>query len=208
MLPAISADLPAYLIPPKTGGDGRNTGTDKSDFGPDARVDVSKAAAEQSQNPNQGLYGPDGQFVETAARRETENRPDAKKSAQPARQSESAGAEPKAGSPTGPDAESTRQRDLALSDFEAIIPPAASEELRALADHVSRKADERQRGPREYKQVVDLMTRVGRHHDAAEAMAKAKALEEGGRAAPSDEGSSPAAERLEAEQDAEQDRQE
>ncbi len=208
MLPAISADLPAYLIPPKTGGDGRNTGTDESDFGPAARVDVSKAAAAQSQNPNQGLYGPDGQFVETAARRETEDRPDAKEFAQRARHAESAGAEPKAGSPMGPEAEPTRHRDLVLSDFDAIIPPAASEELRALADHVSRRADEQQRGPREYKQVVDLMTRVGRHHDAADAMAKARALEEAGRAAPSDEGSSPAAERLEAEQDAEQDLQE
>jgi hypothetical protein len=185
MLPAISADLPAYLIPPKTGGEGRQTGTDKSDFGPAARVDVSKAAAAQSQDPNQGLYGPDGQFVETAARRETEDRPAAKDPAQ-----------------------GTRHRDLVLSDVDAIIPPAASEELRALADHVSRKAEEYDRGPREHKRVADLMTRVGRHHDAVEAMARARELEEAGRAEPSDEASSAASSRLEAEREAEQDRQE
>ena len=72
MLPAVSADLPAYLAPPVGPPEGRRTATTESAFGPSAQVDLSseKAVDAQSQNPGTGLYGPDGRFVESSARRE------------------------------------------------------------------------------------------------------------------------------------------
>ena len=71
MLPAISADLPVYLVPPKARPEDRTQGAD-SGFGPDTRVDVRKRGGEAAPEHNDtsiGLYGPDGQFVEAAARR-------------------------------------------------------------------------------------------------------------------------------------------
>ncbi len=66
MLPAISSDLPAYLLPPKVGEESRQT--QESTFGPAYRVDLStdKTVTEASESPGNGLYGPKGQFVESS----------------------------------------------------------------------------------------------------------------------------------------------
>src|SRR5512140_1114566 len=160
MLPAVSADLPAYLAPPVGVPEGRRTATTESAFGPSAQVDLSpeKAVDAQSRNPGTGLYGPDGRFVESSARRD-----------QPASDNAS------------------RQRDLALAQIEAIVPPAAREELRALADRVGRLAARQQYDPGELKKIAHLMTKVGRYDEAQRALKKAQQLETPGAAASEEE---------------------
>ncbi len=71
MLPAISADLPAYVAPPPRGEPGGRPAAEPG-FGPSARVSLSadRAIEAQSQRPGEGIYGPDGRFVETAHRRD------------------------------------------------------------------------------------------------------------------------------------------
>ena len=150
MLPAVSADLPAYVAGPQRPPDSRRTATDGSAFGPPVQVDLStdQAVDAQSQTPGTSLYGPDGRFVESSARREVLS-----------------------------DAEANHQRNLALAELDAIIPPAAREELRALADRVGRAATRQQSEPRQLKQIARLMDRVGRYEEAHRALAKAQKLE-------------------------------
>lgn len=201
MLPAISSDLPAYLQPPKVGEENRRTSSDE--FGPAAEVELSedKAVSSQSSQPGTGIYGPDGRFVESAARREVQDQPRSSNEAGPPRTEDSAdaiGAAPKAADQdadaapadaqlgSAPEmlspAESTpaRDRELALANFDTIIPPAAREELKALADHVSRAAAQRQLDRDQYHEMADLMSRLGRHPDAARARAEAQSMEQSG----------------------------
>lgn len=197
MLPAISADLPAYLLPPSRGGDGRRTETDESQFGPAARVDVSstEAMAVQSQQAATGLYGPDGQFVETAGRRETQDRPADDQAARADADSQVRSADPEPNQVVSdkaapePDREvraeiateradqAERSRDLNLADFEAIIPPAMREELDDLANRVADDSQDSDRRRADYQKIADLMTRIGRHDEAMRALAKADELE-------------------------------
>jgi len=191
MLPAISADLPALLVPPSNKEAGQPLKTSDG-FGPSARVDLSpqKAAAEQSNNPSSGLYGADGRFVESAARREltqisrddtpaanrqtdetTNNR--APKNEQPARGNENVKQQLLE---AATDVRS-RSRDLSLAEFDAAVPPAAREELRALADRVDRRATTQSLEPRDYRRISELLDRVGRFGDAKQALERAEKLE-------------------------------
>jgi hypothetical protein len=187
MLPAISSDLPAYLLPPTVGEEGRRTTSES--YGPADRVDISTESAvdAQSVQPGTGLYGPDGQFVDSAARRELQNGSQSQPAAdQPS--SDAAGDT----APSQPQAletpsvlssqsqEAEPERDLALDNFDAAIPPAAREELRSLADRVERKSTERALSPDEYKKMAALMMRVGRHPDAMRALTEAQKLEQAG----------------------------
>lgn len=164
MLPAISADLPAYLLPPKSGGDGERP-TAESSFGPAVRVQISAngSHAAEGQAPGTGLYGPDGQFVEAASQRESQ---------QGSGGGTSNGGQPVLSSPAGSDASQT-PRELDLADFDSIIPPAVREELRALADRASRDLQSNDMQPQEYKQLAELMIRVGRYHEAVQAWNRA-----------------------------------
>jgi len=197
MLPAISADLPAYLLPPTSGRDDRQTTTGESEFGPAVRVNVSsaEAIAAQSRRPGEGLYGPDGRFIEGAARRELENNAAQGKCAHTDARSEQTttsphaeGVLPSSDSPApmeGPKAgvlaagneTATNRRHIDLASLDAVIPPAARAELNDLADRVSRKSDIQNLGPDEYRQLADLMSRVGRYDKSMEAQAKADELE-------------------------------
>jgi len=163
MLPAISADLPAYLLPQKAGGEGERPTTESS-FGPAVRVRISAngSRAVEGQSPGTGLYGPDGQFVEAAARRESQG----------SGGGTSNGGQPVLSSPAGGDASQT-PRELDLADFDSIIPPAVREELRALADRASRDLQSNEMQPQEYKQLAELMIRVGRYHEAVQAWNRA-----------------------------------
>lgn len=197
MLPAISADLPALLVPPSNKDAGQPLKTSDG-FGPSARVEISpqRAIAEQSNNPSTGLYGSDGRFVESAARRQvtqttredtptaqtepnrqtdqpTKNR--AAKNDRPPRQNENvkqdlleAAADVR-----------SRSRDLSLAEFDSAVPPAAREELRALADRVNRRATTQSLEPRDYKRISELLDRVGRFGEAKQALERAEKLEAG-----------------------------
>lgn len=150
MLPAVSADLPVYVAGPQRPPDSRRTSTDESAFGPPVQVELSadEALEAQSQTPGTGLYGPDGRFVESSSRRELPSE--------------------------GVDC---RERELGLAEFDAIIPPAAREELRALADRVEQAVVDRQTEPRQLKQIARLMDKVGRYDEAKRALAEAEELE-------------------------------
>ncbi|HVP12091.1 MAG TPA: hypothetical protein VMV94_13000 [Phycisphaerae bacterium] len=190
MLPAISSDLPAYLLPPKAGDDDRHTSSD--DFGPAVRVDISAEGAidAQSAQPGTGLYGPDGQFVDSAARRDLQNgTPSEEPQPQPAAEQESpeangsdAPSQPQADVPTvlnNATQNTQHDRDLALANYDSIIPPAAREELAHLADRVQRKSSEQALSPSEYKKLAELLMRVGRHSDAMWARSEAEKLQQG-----------------------------
>ncbi|MFH1419790.1 MAG: hypothetical protein ABII12_16070 [Planctomycetota bacterium] len=196
MLTAVSAELPAYLLPPKAGAEGRPTSVSES--GPDVRVSVSTrgATAAQAQPAGNGLYGPDGRFVEAAAQRTGQHPATQEQSGTDAvaYDGASSGAWTTPHARHGQFADSaadTRQtlltlqsreshvRDLGLSDFDAIIPPAAREELRSLADRVERKTEGANLDANEYRQMAELMSRVGRHDEAMNAIAKAEELEKG-----------------------------
>jgi len=150
MLPAISADLPAYVAGPQRPPDSRRTSTGESAFGPPVQVALStdEAVDAQSQSPGLGLYGPDGRFIESSARRELLSNGDA-----------------------------DGERELGLAEFDAIIPPAAREELRALADRVGQAVVGHQSEPRQLRQIARLMDKVGRYDEAKRALAEAEDLE-------------------------------
>jgi hypothetical protein len=190
MLPAISSDLPAYLLPPTLGEEGRRTTPDS--FGPAAQVDISaeKAIAAQSSQPGTGIYGPDGQFVEAAAQRQVQDgRSQGGSQSQPAEDQPAAdpAGDPAPSPPqaleTPPVLSSSQSqtaqpdRNLALDNFDAAIPPAAREELRALADRVQRKSSEKGLNQDEYKKLAELLMRVGRHSDAMWARTEAERME-------------------------------
>ncbi len=195
MLTAVSSELPAYLLPPKAEAEGRAPSTSES--GPDARVSVSTrgAAAAQAHPSGSGLYGPDGQFVESTAQR-TGQQPATQGQSDPvAYDGASSGAsysfQAEQGYITDSPDESVQihpasksaefhGRDLGLSDFDATIPPAAKEELRSLADRIERKVGGASLEAREYRQMAELMSRVGRHDEAMAALAKAEELEKRG----------------------------
>jgi len=212
MLPAISADLPAYLLPPQAGQEARRTGSE--DFGPATEVELSvdKAVTSQSTDPGTGIYGPDGRFVESAARRDVEDQPRGSESAgPPAAETASAApaaevgsveaaSQPSEESPSddeqpgsapemlSPDrSTAARDRKLALDNFDSIIPPAAKEELRSLADRAERAAAQRKLDSEGYEEMADLMSRLGRHPDAARARAEAEAMEQSNTSGPSSE---------------------
>jgi len=186
MLPAISADLPVYLTPPSDKEAGRQTTTDAG-FGPSTRVDFSKdkAVAAQSTKPGNGLYGADGQFVESAAHRDdaAPQTPGGMEKTAVAKTSRAASAtESSPGLLSNSDVPAAAgSRDLSIDSFNSALPPAATEELRSLADRVERRAAEQELSSRDYRQVAELMERVGRHHEAkraADAADAARALEE------------------------------
>ncbi len=158
MLPAISADLPAYLLPPKSGSGDRPTG-DQEGHEPSVRLDLSENDAQetQSRNPGVGLYGPDGRFVESVSPEAAANQL-------------FGGGTPK----------EKPARDLDLAQFDSVIPPAAKEELRALADRISRKAEASSFDPSDLEQIAQLMQAVGRFDRAHWALTRAKELERGG----------------------------
>ncbi|MCG8406146.1 MAG: hypothetical protein MI923_13195 [Phycisphaerales bacterium] len=168
MLPAISADLPAYLTPTSRKESGQLTTAD-ADSTPAARVELSadRALQANSSQPGKGLYGPDGRFVETANRR-AESEP---------RQREREEADQV--SPRAQDSDVVDTRKLTLAEFDAVVPPAAKEELKALADRVGQQGTTATLTARDYKQVADLMDRLGRYDKANEALEKARELEEG-----------------------------
>lgn len=200
MLPAISADLPALLVPPSNKDAGQPLKTSDG-FGPSARVELSpqKAVQAQSNNPSSGLYGADGQFVEAAGRRQTTQTsrnqappapatpapPVAKRQTdettndraaqndRPTRRNEDVKQELlKAATDV-----KSRSRDLSLAEFDAAVPPAAREELRALADRVNRRTTTQTLEPRDYKRISELFDRVGRFGDAKQALNRAEKLE-------------------------------
>lgn len=214
MLPAISSDLPAYLLPQKVGEGGRQT--HESAFGPAFRVDLStdRAVTEASASPGNGLYGPNGQFVEAsvdvrsarqAPARSEPAAPAVAEQAEPvvavAEEVEPAVVDAEEVEPAGENVAGTHpvtvedvslspdqprmlatggsedERELSLSDFESVVPPAARTELRELADNVGRLTDSDRLGPRELKQIADLMSRVGRHDYAKRALDRAAELE-------------------------------
>jgi len=192
MLPAISADLPALQLPPSNKDAGQPLKT-TGGFGPSAQVELSsqQALQAQSNNPSLGLYGADGRFVESAARRELTqtNRDDTPPRAdlltgettsdrpaqtdRPPRQEEDLKQELlKAATEVR-----SRSRDLSLAEFDAAVPPAAREELRALADRIDRRAYTQPLEPRDYRRISELLDRVGRYSDSQEALKRAEDLE-------------------------------
>lgn len=241
MLPAISADLPAALIPPSRKETSQTT-AEEPGFGPSSRVDFSteQAIKGQSKEPGNSLYAADGQFVENAGRRKLPDSPPDESPAPPVREvrAEKPEAQPENNARNveaetarradttsetpdedevatsaantdaaaradvrrarndsrdrvhaearqaqeAADAEKARKRDLALSEFNAVVPPAAREELVALADRVNQRSTSRSLSSKDYKLISDLMVRVGRFSEANEAFEKATELENGGKA--------------------------
>lgn len=167
MLPAITADLPAYLNPATRKAAGQTTTAD-TEANPATRVELSTEQTLQanSNQPGTGIYGPDGRFVETASRRD--------QSEQSPRENDKA-----APSSLKTAENSSNRRKLKLSEFAAVVPPAAREELKALADRVGRQSTGPTLTARDYKLVADLMDRVGRYDEAKVALDKARELEEG-----------------------------
>ena len=158
MLPSVSAELPAYLVPPT----GRGGGTGPPvEAGAEPTVDrvelsVDRAVDAQSRSPNSGLYGPDGRFVDASPRASEEG---ARRNASDSGAREDA-------------------RNLTLDEIDAVVPPAAREELRALADRVEKKPPAKPLTSEEYRRISDLMERVGRHSEATAARARAEELEQ------------------------------
>lgn len=215
MLPAISADLPAYLVPPSS-REVDSAAAQNAGFGPSAEVSLSaeQALARNSAQPGRVEYGRDGRFVETAARRDLEGQPAGDQPPAAARRGEgrpgadiqatsgetrasatredSRGEEPSTARETGRDAsraasllhsaaDSTQEtRDLSLKEFDAAIPPAAREELRALAERVSRRAHSASLSADDYRQLSRLFERLGRYDQSFDALARAEELERGG----------------------------
>jgi hypothetical protein len=165
-------------------------------------LSVDEAVSSQSAAPGTGVYGPDGQFVESAARRDVQDQPrsssstDVPEAQAPAATSSNEPVDVQA-SPQDSDessddgqlgstpemlstdrSQSARDRELALDNFDSIIPPAAKEELRSLADRAQRAAAQRKLDSEGYKEMADLMTRIGRHPDAARARAEAEDMEQ------------------------------
>ncbi len=173
MLPAISADLPAYVAPPPRGESGGRPAAEPG-FGPSARVSLSadRAIEAQSQRPGEGLYGPDGRFVETSHRRDIAKERRDEPDRRPDRRGDHTAEERSTG-----ESDDTSRRELSLAEVDAAIPPAEQEELRELADRASRDG-ENGLTARDYKRLARLMERVGRYPDALRALERARELEE------------------------------
>ncbi len=161
MLPAISADLPAYLMPPTTTEESQGKTPDAN---PATKVDIRAvgAASEKAGEAGTGLYGPDGQYVEAAG-----GRVDKQEVSSDGRPSSLDAAEKTRGS----------NRDIPLEGYDAAIPPAAKEELMALADRASRRASQQELDPREYERIARLMSSIGRYDEARVATVKAEELQ-------------------------------
>lgn len=157
MLPSISAELPAYLVPPSSREAGTNDASNQSgaEQGPDrVELSVDRAIDAQSKSPDRGLYGADGRFVaSTSAAGEHAN-------TRPSRQN------------------SDDRRNLTLEEIDAVVPPAAREELRALADRVERQKTAKDLTSTDYRRISELMERVGRHAEARDALDRAMELEQ------------------------------
>lgn len=171
MLPAVSANLPVYLLPPQGSGTERAVAM-RSPFGPAARLELSGSASEAAARagPANGLYGPDGQFVESAVRRETNL------NARSDGQTEAGRSHDRAGPRKTSHSEETRNRDLSLSNADVAVPPAAREELVELIDRLKSREGSRHFDADDYKRIARLMERVGRYDDAAQARDRADEL--------------------------------
>jgi len=184
MLPAVSASLPAYLVPPRSRPDDQTQKAESlSRFGPDARVDVAAdgAAGADHAAPEPGLYGPNGKFVEAAGRREV------RLEARNVDRDEGPGDEVE----TTQEPETAQRRhdsrDLSLKEFDVTIPPAAREELKALADRVDRQTVAQTFDVKDYRRIETLMERLGRFDEAQRARARAESIQEQRAADPSSE---------------------
>lgn len=175
MLPAISADLPVYLVPPKARSDDLPERAE-SGFGPDTRVDIRRRGSEaaNSGGTTAGVYGPDGQFVEASEQR-TARQPDRPQDEPPPARPEAGRSEADRRSFLSPD-RSRPSRSLALSEFDIAVPPADHEELRDLADRVNRFA--RVHTPKQFERIGRLMDRVGRFDEAHRARVAAQQRQE------------------------------
>lgn len=157
MLPSISAELPAYLVPPSSREAGTNDASSQTgaEQGPDrVELSVDRAIDAQSKAPDRGLYGADGRFVASSS-----------------------------GAGEHGDTRSSRQnsedrRNLTLEEIDAVVPPAAREELRALADRVERQKSAKDLTSSDYRRISELMERVGRHAEARDALDRAMELEQ------------------------------
>lgn len=190
MLPAISADLPVYLLPPRGGPDDRPP-QEESRFGPAARVDVQGQSGDsvQDADPFTGLYGPDGQFVEAGGRREIDTQADSTRDrpAPPTERPEEPTArttttksdqDANAAAPLTGGTIEHPQRDLSLTEFDVAVPPAAREELRDLADRINRRSNNGSLSANDYVRIADLMERIGRFDEAQRARIEADALQQ------------------------------
>ncbi|MEK6643400.1 MAG: hypothetical protein AABZ08_05780 [Planctomycetota bacterium] len=173
MLPAVTAELPAYLIPPRAQATGRTSGT-SPDFGPAATVELSAESvrAAQSRKPGQGLYGPNGHFVEPSSARQD----DARVRTQPTRDAKPDKSTARAEHLKEEAEEKTRQ--LSLAQVDAAVPPAQRKELRDLAKRIQRKSSDESLEAKDYKQIASLMQRVGDFKEATRALEKARDLEQ------------------------------
>lgn len=181
MLPAITANLPVYQAPPRAAEADAPSG--RTGFGPDVVVDLELVRRTGARNSDRsGVYGPDGQFVESGSRRELRERPRSSNQGRPeseiaedltpaSRETESRAAKIEVASK-----EAASERDLTLEEVDAAVPPAAREELRALADRVNRRSQSKELPADEYKKIADLMERIGRHEDAQVARKRAEDL--------------------------------
>jgi hypothetical protein len=162
MLTSVTADLPVYLVPPATRESGRSAGDDKRAMRAADKVELRDEAAERanSQEPESSIYGPDGRFVAATARAESEQDTVPDRGRQKQRTDEESA------------------RELSLAEFDAVVPPAAREELRALADRVHERAKAETLESKDYLLISDLMTRVGRYTEALEAQQRAEELEQ------------------------------
>lgn len=184
MLPAITAELPAYLVPPKARSENQSKRVEPG-FGPDTKVDIRREGAQAAAQggTTAGVYGPDGQFVEAASRRTVRQEAPEPRDTSPPRDADP----PRDTSPpreapsrsennreTRAATETDRPpRDLALNEFDVAVPPAELEELRELANRVDRLS--RTRTPKEYERIGKLMDRVGRYDAAQRARIAAEA---------------------------------
>ncbi len=181
MLPAVSAELPAYLVPPAVNASPRTANTAQG-YGPAAVAEISADAvrAAQSRRPGVGLYGPNGRFIESTAGRHAGARTTRQPTPQAADGDRSGG-----GAPTedlanaavaSTESSIARKRDLSLAQVNAVVPPAHQDELRELADHVRRTTDVRRLEARDYERIADLMERVGDYDQAKQALDEARKL--------------------------------
>lgn len=174
MLPAVTAELPAYLVPPRTQTAGRATGG-TSDFGPSANVELSAedVRAKQSRKPGVGLYGPNGRFVEPTSQKQDEIQP----RTQPKPESNEQEASARAARVKAESDEARRQ--LSLAQVDAALPPAQRDELKDLARRIQRRNAQEPLPAKEYKQIANLMQRVGEFKEARQALEKARKIEQG-----------------------------
>ncbi len=164
MIPAISADIPVYIVAPKARSDDQTERLEPG-FGPDTRVEIRRRGGQAATQggAEAGVYGPDGQFVEAASRRTVRQEAPEPRQTTPPRDAPSRS---ERNQETPPATETTRPpRELVLNEFDVAVPPADLDELRNLANRVERLA--RTRTSKEYERIGKLMDRIGRH-DAAQ----------------------------------------